>query len=95
MRLSLPATVLQAQDGGRILKQGAEEEAQEEVDRTTQRMQQLIMAETGKHGKWTRTRPAFLSPPAENDGYRVFAGPSGASLHPGTISDLEFRPPSR
>ena len=63
MRLNLPATVLQAQNGGRILEEGAQEEAPEEVrevvDRTTQTMQLLVMAERGKHGKWTRTRPAF------------------------------------
>jgi hypothetical protein len=63
MRLNLPATVLQAQDGGRILEQGAQEETQEEVrelgDRTMQSMQQLVMAERGKHGKRTRRRPAF------------------------------------
>ena len=37
-------------------------------------------------------KAGILSSPAGNDGYRVFAGPSGASLYPGTISDWEFRP---
>ena len=41
------------------MEQGAQEKVQEQVDRTTQSMQQLVMAERGKHGKWTRTRPAF------------------------------------
>ena len=53
------------------------------------------------HGRKREARQAdsekagILSSPAADDGYRVFAGPSGASLHPGTISDWEFRPPSR
>ena len=53
------------------------------------------------HGRKREARQAdsekagILSSPAADDGYRVFAGPSGASHHPGTISDWEFRPPSR